>query len=129
MRRVVTAVDSRLPIDRIDPLSTLMWQFVRKERLLARLATGFGLGALLLAAIGLYGVMTYTVTRRTGEIGLRVALGAQRSQLVRLVISDALHVVLLGFAAGVLNVVRATKEMNAATAVPADMPALKDDEE
>ena len=100
VRRVVTAVDSRLPIDRIDPLSTLMWQFVRKERLLARLATGFGLGALLLAAIGLYGVMTYAVTRRTGEIGLRVALGAQRSQLVRLVISDALRVVLLGFAVG-----------------------------
>ncbi|PYP61141.1 MAG: ABC transporter substrate-binding protein, partial [Gemmatimonadetes bacterium] len=68
--------------------------------MLARLATGFGLGALLLAAIGLYGVMTYAVTRRTGEIGLRVALGAQRPGVVRLVVADALRVVLLGFAVG-----------------------------
>src|SRR5205823_1253868 len=80
--------------------SSLMRQSVREERLLARLATGFGLGALLLAAIGLYGVMTYAVTRRTGEIGLRVALGAQRPGVVRLVVADALRVVLLGFAVG-----------------------------
>jgi ABC-type antimicrobial peptide transport system permease subunit len=77
-----------------------MRQSVREERLLARLATGFGFGALLLAAIGLYGVMTYAVTQRTGEIGLRVALGAQRHGVVRLVVGDALRVVLLGFAVG-----------------------------
>jgi predicted permease len=100
VRRVVTAVDPRLPIDDVAPLSSLMRQSVTQERLLARLATGFGLGALLLAAIGLYGVMTYAVTRRTGEIGLRVALGAQRPGVVRLVVGDALRVVLLGFAVG-----------------------------
>ena len=100
VRRVVSAVDPRLRIDGIDPLSSLMRQSVREERLLARLATGFGLGALLLAAIGLYGVMTYAVTRRTGEIGLRVALGAQRPGVVGLVVADALRVVLLGFAVG-----------------------------
>ena len=70
------------------------------ERLLARLATGFGIAALLLAAIGLYGVMTYAVTRRTGEIGLRVALGAQRPRVIGLVVGDALRVVLLGFVVG-----------------------------
>jgi ABC-type antimicrobial peptide transport system permease subunit len=64
------------------------------------LATGFGLGALLLAAIGLYGVMTYAVTRRTGEIGLRMALGAQRQGVVRLIVTDALRVVVIGFAVG-----------------------------
>ena len=101
VRRVVMAVDPRLPIDGIDPLTSLMRQSVREERLLARLASGFGFGALLLAAIGLYGVMTYSVTRRTGEIGLRVALGAQRSGVVGLVVGDALRVVLIGFVVGV----------------------------
>jgi predicted permease len=100
VRRIVTAEDPRLPIDGIDPLAALTRQSLRVERLLARLATGFGVGALLLAAIGLYGVMTYAVTRRTGEIGLRVALGAQRPEVVGLVVRDALKVVLLGFAIG-----------------------------
>jgi ABC-type antimicrobial peptide transport system permease subunit len=77
-----------------------MRQSVREERLLARLASGFGVGALLLAAIGLYGVMTYAVTRRTGEIGLRVALGAQRQGVIGLVVGDALRVVVMGFVVG-----------------------------
>ena len=100
VRRVVKAVDAELPIDDVSPLAVLTRQSVRVERLLARLATGFGFGALLLAAIGLYGVMTYAVTRRTGEIGLRVALGARRPEVIRLVVGDALRVVLLGFVVG-----------------------------
>jgi hypothetical protein len=99
VRRIVQAADRRLPID-IDPLTSRMLQSVREERLLARLASGFGVGALLLAAIGLYGVMTYAVTRRTGEIGLRVALGAQRQGVIGLVVGDALRVVVLGFVVG-----------------------------
>jgi predicted permease len=100
VRRIVTSVDPQLPIDDISSLTTLMRESVRQERLLAKLATGFGLAALLLAALGLYGVMTYAVTRRTGEIGLRVALGAQRSGVISLIVRDALVVVLLGFAIG-----------------------------
>ena len=99
VRRIVMSADARLPVD-IDPLARLMYQSVREERLLARLATGFGFGALLLAAIGLYGVMTYAVTRRTSEIGLRVALGAQRQGVIGLVVGDALRVVLVGFVVG-----------------------------
>ncbi len=99
VRRIVTSADPRLSID-IDPLTVLVRDNVREERLLARVALGFGLGALLLAAIGLYGVMTYAVTRRTGEIGLRVALGAQRQGVIGLVVGDALRVVLIGFVLG-----------------------------
>jgi hypothetical protein len=100
IRRAVLAVDSSLPIDGVDPLVTLMRQSIRQERLVARLATAFGLLALSLAAIGLYGVMTYAVTRRTGELGLRIALGGRAADVVRLVLGDAMRLVLAGLAAG-----------------------------
>ncbi|HSA54987.1 MAG TPA: ABC transporter permease [Gemmatimonadaceae bacterium] len=101
VRRTILAHDAQLPIDGIDPLSTLMRQSIREGRLLTRLASGFGLVALLLAAIGLYGVMSYAITRRTGEIGLRVALGAGRGNVIRLVLGDALRLVFIGVAVGV----------------------------
>jgi ABC-type antimicrobial peptide transport system permease subunit len=78
-----------------------MRQSISEERLLARLATIFGSSALLLAAIGLYGVMSYAVSRRSGEIGLRVALGAQRGEVVRMILRDALFLVGIGVAVGV----------------------------
>src|SRR5512143_584281 len=101
IRRAVVGVDPSLPIDGVAPLTTLMRQSIREERLVARLASAFGAFALLLAAIGLYGVMTYAITRRTGEIGLRVALGAQRGDVVRMVVFEALRLVALGLVVGV----------------------------
>ena len=100
VRAAVAAADASLPVTGLDPLTRLMRQSLREERLVARLATGFGVAALLLAALGLYGVMTYAITRRTGEIGLRVALGAQRANVIRLVLSDALRIVAVGFVVG-----------------------------
>jgi len=100
IRRTVASVDPQLPIDGVDPLKKLMASSIQEERLVARLASGFGTLALLLAAIGLYGVMTYAVTRRTGEIGLRVALGANGSDVVRLVLFDALRLVGVGVVIG-----------------------------
>jgi predicted permease len=99
VRREILAVDANLPVNPA-PLEQLMRESVQQERLVAQLATGFGILALLLAAIGLYGVMTYAVTRRTGEIGLRVALGAARADVVRLVVLDALRVVGAGLLIG-----------------------------
>jgi predicted permease len=100
IRAAVVAVDQSLPIEGVDPVRTLMRQSIAAERLVARLATGFGALALLLAAIGLYGVMTYAITRRTGEIGLRVALGAARGDVIGLVLADALRVVAVGVVVG-----------------------------
>jgi predicted permease len=109
VRRELQAVDPRLTVDDINPLSLLMRQSIREERLVARLATGFGVLALLLAAIGLYGVMTYAITRRTGEIGLRVALGAQRGTVLRMILGDALRMVGLGALAGIPLALGATQ--------------------
>jgi predicted permease len=100
VREQVNAVDPQLPIDSAEPVSALMRNSVRDARLVARVATGFGLIALLLASIGLYGVMTYAMARRTGEIGLRVALGAQRVQVVRRVLLDAMRIVSVGVVIG-----------------------------
>jgi len=101
VRRTLLASDAQLPISGIAPLTELMRSSIRSERLLARLATGFGVLALLLAAIGLYGVMTYAITRRTSEIGLRVALGARRGAVVGMVLGDALRLVVVGIVVGI----------------------------
>jgi predicted permease len=100
VRKAIVAADPQLPIDSVDPLSKLMEGTINDQRLVAQLATGFGVLALLLAAIGLYGVMTYAITRRTGEIGLRVALGARRTDVVRMIVLEALRVVVGGVVVG-----------------------------
>ncbi|HEX6316096.1 MAG TPA: FtsX-like permease family protein, partial [Gemmatimonadaceae bacterium] len=100
-RRGMGDVVADLPLRDISPLSRLMRDSISEERLLARLAIVFGIAALVLAAIGLYGVMSYAVSRRAGEIGLRVALGADRGSVVGMVLRDALALVGLGVLAGI----------------------------
>lgn len=101
IRQAIESVDRDVPIDRVEPLMRLMRTTIRQERLLPRVATGFSVLALLLAAIGLYGTMTYAISRRTGEIGLRVALGALRGDIVRMVLIDAFRLVVIGVVVGV----------------------------
>jgi putative ABC transport system permease protein len=100
LRTAILAVDPLLAMDSIDPLPTLLYDSISQERLLAQLATAFGILALLLAAIGLYGVMSYAIARRTGEIGLRIALGADRARVIAMVLADALRLVGVGVVAG-----------------------------
>ena len=100
VRGEVAAVDASLGIG-IDPLVDLMRASIGEERLFARLATFFGGLALLLAVIGLYGVMTYTIVRRTAEFGLRQALGARPRDVVSLVLRESLALVLLGALIGI----------------------------
>ena len=72
-----------------------------QERLIARLTSAFGLLALILACVGLYGVMSYFVARRTSEIGIRMAIGASRAIIVRMVIRGAMAQLCLGVALGI----------------------------
>jgi predicted permease len=109
IRRTVAAIDPQLPIDGVDPLVSLMRGTIGEQRLVAQLATAFGVLALVLAAIGLYGVMTYAITRRTGEIGLRMALGARRGDVMSMVIFDALRLVGVGVAIGLPLAIASTR--------------------
>ena len=113
VRRAVLDVDPRLAIDGIDPLVTLMSESIVQQRILTQLAAGYGVLALLLAAIGLYGVMTYAISRRTSEIGLRVALGADRGRIARMVIRDALHLVATGLVIGIPLALATTRTLEA----------------
>jgi ABC-type antimicrobial peptide transport system permease subunit len=80
-----------------------------QERFVAQLSGFFSLFALLLACIGLYGVMSYTVTRRTGEIGIRMALGAQSGDVMRMVLRETMALVVTGFAIGLATALATTK--------------------
>jgi putative ABC transport system permease protein len=113
VRQSVVAIDPSLPIDSIHPLTTLMRQSIREERLVVKLASAFGALALLLASIGLYGVMTYAVRRRTGEIGLRSALGAERVDILQMVLFEALRLVAAGMIVGVPLALALTRSLGA----------------
>src|SRR5258706_5250275 len=85
----------------VHTLSAQVEAALVQERLMATLAAAFGALALILAAIGLYGLLAYTVARRTSEIGIRMALGANRGEVMWSVIQDALRLLALGIIAGV----------------------------
>jgi predicted permease len=94
LRRVVAKLDSSVPVYDLKTLEEQIDETLSTERLIAFLSTVFGLLATVLAALGLYGVMAFLVTRRAGEIGLRMALGAPRSSVLWLVLREML--ILLG---------------------------------
>ena len=101
MRAIVLSALPQIRIRHLLPMTDLLSITVGKERTLASLAVAFGFVALLLAAIGLYGVMAFQVSARTREIGVRMALGAGRSQVIRMVIGQGLTVVIVGVGLGI----------------------------
>jgi predicted permease len=101
IQRVIRATDSRIPIYDIKTLSEQVDDSLVQERLVASLSGLFGLLGLTLAAVGLYGLMTYATNRRTGEIGIRMALGATRAQITGMVLRETSLLVLLGLAIGI----------------------------
>jgi predicted permease len=98
--RAITDVDPRVRVGRITPIEVALGRGINRDRLLTYVAAGFGGLALLLAATGIYGVMSYAVARRTREMGIRAALGATPTAVRRLVLADGMRLVLIGLALG-----------------------------
>lgn len=109
VRQAIKEVNRNLPIDEVVTMSEHLDRSLTQQRLIAWLSAFFGLTALLLACIGLYGILSYAVARRTNEIGIRLALGAQRGNVVWLVLREALGLVAGGIVVGLLAAVFATK--------------------
>lgn len=101
VRKTMAEIDSSLPVFRFSPYDAVVASNFNQERLIARLTSAFGLVALTLACVGLYGVMSYFVARRTSEIGIRMAIGASRSLIIRMVLRGAFTQLIIGVAIGI----------------------------
>ncbi len=108
---VIWGLDAQLPIENVETLSELRSNGVASERFRTFLVTLFATIALVLSALGIYGVLSYSVARRTRELGLRVSLGAQRSDVLRLVVRQGMTLTFAGLAAGVVISLLATNRL------------------
>jgi len=99
-REQVALLNKTMPVSRVAPLTEVVARARSESRFATLLAISLSFIALLLACIGIYGVLSYSVTQRTSEIGVRMALGARRTDVMRMILADGFAPVLLGLAAG-----------------------------
>lgn len=109
VRHSVNEVDANLPVYRVRTQTQTIDRLLFNERLVARLSSLFGLLGLLLACIGLYGLLSYEVARRTREIGIRTALGAQRQDVLLMIVKQGLVLVAIGSTGGVIASLATTR--------------------
>jgi putative ABC transport system permease protein len=111
VRRIVRELDPELPVYDVSTMQQLVNKSVATRRFNMVLVVVFSTLALALAAIGIYGVMSYTVTARTREIGIRMALGARAVSVLRLVMQDGMKLALAGLAIGIGGALAVTRLM------------------
>jgi ABC-type antimicrobial peptide transport system permease subunit len=111
VRKALAGVDPNLVLYGVDPYSKVVSADFQQQRLIATLTSLFGGLGLVLAAVGLFGVLAYMVERRTGEIGVRMALGADRGRVVGMVLAGAFWQVCIGLGIGIPAAVGAGKFM------------------
>ena len=112
IRNVVLSLDKSLQVS-TGELEDVVQTSLNRDRLIAELSAGLGVLGLLLACIGLYGVMAYAVSSRTPEIGVRMATGAQRFDILRMVLAETLGIAALGVAIGLPISIAATRLLEA----------------
>jgi macrolide transport system ATP-binding/permease protein len=109
VRDLVQRADQRLPVSDVKSQSAWIDQTINQEIVFARLCTAFAILALAIACVGLYGTISYKVARRTGEIGIRMALGAQRSRVVWMVLREVVLLAAVGLAISMPAALAASK--------------------
>ena len=102
VQRIVTEMDKDIPVTQVRTMNELMFSELSQPRFATILLSTFAVLALVLTIVGLYGVMTYSVTRRTREIGVRMALGAQRGAVLKMVLREASILLTSGIAIGIV---------------------------
>ena len=125
-RAVLRELDASVPVYDVSTVSSLVRKAAAERRFVMRLLAGFALVAVLLAAIGLYGVVACGVTQRTREVGVRVALGARRRDVLRLVLASGLRLLAVGLVAGLLMAFATTRYLGALVygVSPVDLPTF-----
>ena len=112
VRKTVWDIDKDQPVSNISSMEQVLSESVARQRFSTLLLGIFATLALILAAVGIYGVMSYSVAQRTHEIGIRMALGAQRTDVLKLTLSQGLRLVLIGVIAGLAAAVMLTRVMS-----------------
>jgi putative ABC transport system permease protein len=125
-RQEVQRLDAALPVRNVRPMEEVLSRSIAQERFNVSLLGLFATIGLILAAIGIYGVMSYAVTQRTHEFGLRIALGAQMKDVLRLVISNGMTLALIGVAIGLAGAFALTRLMTSLLfgVTPIDAPTF-----
>jgi predicted permease len=110
-KKQIWSVDNKIPVSDIQPMNELLSESLAEQRFDMLLLVLFAALALILAAVGIYGLMAYTVSQRTHEIGIRLALGAQQRDVMRLVVRDGARIAFFGIAIGVAGALVLTRVM------------------
>jgi putative ABC transport system permease protein len=109
LRAIARDIDPRLAIDAAVPMERIVSGLTTRPRFYASILTAFGAIAGFIAVIGLYGVLSYVVSQRTKELGIRIALGARHDNVLRLVLRRGVAIIAIGIAAGVLGALGLTR--------------------
>jgi len=125
-RAQVHALDQAMPLTEVQPMSTLASEVIAQPRFRTALLGAFAALALTLATVGVFGVLSYFVTQRTQEIGIRIALGARPSDVVRMVVARGVTLAAIGVAIGLVAAIPLTRSMQALLfeVQPTDMPTF-----
>ncbi len=107
--RVISGIDPLLPVSAVRPLDEVFAESIARPRLTAMAMSIFAAAALLLASLGVYGIVSYSVSQRAREFGIRVALGARPTQIIGMVVGQNLRIVAIGLAAGLLAAIPTTR--------------------
>jgi putative ABC transport system permease protein len=109
LRREVQAIDKDQPVYNVRTFDDIVMNSLGTRRISMQLFTVFACAALLLAAVGIYGVMAYSVTQRTQEIGIRMALGAQKGDVLRMIVRQGMTLIIIGVGVGIVGAFALTK--------------------